>query len=572
MNLSLKIYFIFTLVFICVQSQTTKPALIECTTKDLVCPIPIAGVDPQPICAWFNSSETKCQNTACNQNIDMVCNACYLPGIIGYTLGKCPESDPIIDLPVTSFKCDEIRSASDVCATDATGIRVYEPVCAYYSCSKDPSYDGKCSQTFASKCLACQDENVIYVVTGECPEDPRIIIDPLPPIDLYPIDPLPPIEPISIIPFPISLPNPIHQCPTKICPRIWKPVCGWFDAGQIQCIKYPCAQTFSNSCLACKDPKVIGFTPGPCPTTPIVIADPVLAAVDVATTDAKAELIKIDTSVSPSITPFPVDYICTTALKTGICTKIYDPVCAIILDIAYCKSIGQATPCYLTYSNSCIACHDPKVHAFNYYLISNGKCPKAPASPYPSNMVRCIKKSCPRIYAPVCAIQLPCSKTYSNSCFACLNGNTLGYTNGPCPHTLPILDSFDKYTCLATDRFNDVSCNPVQGYNYVCAYLNYKCTYGQCTTYSVNRCEACHNAMVVSVTPGLCPNEQKWFKGVKSYVCKDEDRNTTSSCPDFDTGVCAIKTQGIGSYPNVCTACKDENVIEVFNKACPTIN
>lgn len=50
----------------------------------------------------------------------------------------------------------------------------------------------------------------------------------------------------------------------EACIEIYKPVCGWFDP-KIQCIKYPCAQTFSNSCFACSDEKVISWTEGKCP-------------------------------------------------------------------------------------------------------------------------------------------------------------------------------------------------------------------------------------------------------------------------------------------------------------------
>lgn len=555
MNLSVRIFLNLALVILYIQAQIKTP-LIECTVDDLVCVEPVAGVELQPVCAWFNPQETKCKNELCNDNVDFVCNACSLPGIIGYTLGKCPDSLPVKEPPtdIALDTCDDRKALATNC------LDIYAPVCAYFSCSKDAAFDAKCSQTYPNRCTACLDPNVIYIIPGECP-DVKIAIDP-----------------IIIDPLPISIVNPIHLCPSTLCPKIWKPVCGWFDASQIQCIKYPCAQTYANSCLACKDPKVIGFTPGPCPKGPPIIISPPIdkAAVSVsaALPDAKAAgLITIDVTVDASITPLPVDYLCTSALQTADCsTYKYDPVCGIILDINYCASIGQTTPCYLTYNNSCLACHDPKVHAYDYYLISTGKCPKAPPSPYPSNLIRCIKKLCPLIYAPVCAIQLPCSHTYSNSCFACLNSNTIGYTNGPCPNTLPILDPFDKYTCTAADRFSKILCQPTQSYNYVCAYLNYKCTYGQCTTYYANKCNACHNVAVVSVTPGLCPNEKKWFRGVKSYVCKDEDRDLAAPCPEFDIGVCAIMTQGIGSYPNVCTACKDPDVIEVFNKACPSVN
>ncbi len=52
---------------------------------------------------------------------------------------------------------------------------------------------------------------------------------------------------------------------TDFCIQIYKPVCGWFDPNKIQCIRYPCAQTFSNSCVACSNNDVLYWTEGECP-------------------------------------------------------------------------------------------------------------------------------------------------------------------------------------------------------------------------------------------------------------------------------------------------------------------
>ena len=48
------------------------------------------------------------------------------------------------------------------------------------------------------------------------------------------------------------------------CIELYKPVCGWFNQS-IQCIKYPCAATYSNECFACMDPRVEYWTEGECP-------------------------------------------------------------------------------------------------------------------------------------------------------------------------------------------------------------------------------------------------------------------------------------------------------------------
>lgn len=56
-----------------------------------------------------------------------------------------------------------------------------------------------------------------------------------------------------------------EQKKAEFCIEIYQPVCGWFDPEIIECIRYPCAQTFSNSCFACADEKVLYWTEGECP-------------------------------------------------------------------------------------------------------------------------------------------------------------------------------------------------------------------------------------------------------------------------------------------------------------------
>ncbi|MBX4196389.1 hypothetical protein KW805_02260 [Candidatus Pacearchaeota archaeon] len=61
-----------------------------------------------------------------------------------------------------------------------------------------------------------------------------------------------------------------HYCSLEsrendFCTQDYAPVCGWYDPQQIQCIKYPCAQTFSNQCFSCLDTRVAYWTQGECP-------------------------------------------------------------------------------------------------------------------------------------------------------------------------------------------------------------------------------------------------------------------------------------------------------------------
>lgn len=59
-----------------------------------------------------------------------------------------------------------------------------------------------------------------------------------------------------------------NYCPENrgngFCIELYKPVCGWFGKN-IQCIRYPCAQTYSNECFACNNEKVEYWTEGECP-------------------------------------------------------------------------------------------------------------------------------------------------------------------------------------------------------------------------------------------------------------------------------------------------------------------
>jgi len=50
----------------------------------------------------------------------------------------------------------------------------------------------------------------------------------------------------------------------QYCTQNYDPVCGWFSE-DIQCVQYPCASTYSNSCSACIDEKVDYWTEGECP-------------------------------------------------------------------------------------------------------------------------------------------------------------------------------------------------------------------------------------------------------------------------------------------------------------------
>ena len=49
------------------------------------------------------------------------------------------------------------------------------------------------------------------------------------------------------------------------CIEIYQPVCGWNNTEETKCTKFPCANTYSNSCFACMDENVLYYTEGICP-------------------------------------------------------------------------------------------------------------------------------------------------------------------------------------------------------------------------------------------------------------------------------------------------------------------
>ncbi|NCO11808.1 hypothetical protein CO038_03565 [Candidatus Pacearchaeota archaeon CG_4_9_14_0_2_um_filter_39_13] len=51
----------------------------------------------------------------------------------------------------------------------------------------------------------------------------------------------------------------------EACIEVYEPVCGWFNPEKVDCIKYPCAENFGNSCFSCSNPDVLYYTKGECP-------------------------------------------------------------------------------------------------------------------------------------------------------------------------------------------------------------------------------------------------------------------------------------------------------------------
>ncbi len=48
------------------------------------------------------------------------------------------------------------------------------------------------------------------------------------------------------------------------CIEVYEPVCGWFTNKPSDCNSIYCRESYANSCFACKDKRVIGYTKGNC--------------------------------------------------------------------------------------------------------------------------------------------------------------------------------------------------------------------------------------------------------------------------------------------------------------------
>ncbi|MFA5856180.1 MAG: Kazal-type serine protease inhibitor domain-containing protein [Candidatus Pacearchaeota archaeon] len=59
--------------------------------------------------------------------------------------------------------------------------------------------------------------------------------------------------------------NKAHLCSNNTLGCTTTNVCGWFNPQQIQCLKYPCANNYDNSCSACSNENVLYWTYGTCP-------------------------------------------------------------------------------------------------------------------------------------------------------------------------------------------------------------------------------------------------------------------------------------------------------------------
>ncbi len=82
-------------------------------------------------------------------------------------------------------------------------------------------------------------------------------------------DPKPtPVDPTKRPPASDVAQRPCESPRPEVCAQVYDPVCAQRDNG-VRCVTTPCDSTdphpYPNACEACRDPKVVSFTPGPCP-------------------------------------------------------------------------------------------------------------------------------------------------------------------------------------------------------------------------------------------------------------------------------------------------------------------
>jgi len=221
----------------------------------------------------------------------------------------------------------------------------------------------------------------------------------------------------------------------------------------------------------------------------------------------------------------------------------------------------------IKFENIYDACKNPGIISFDLSfnplesLFENGS-----SSLYPDNLIIDNINNCLLDKKYVCGFDGDKFKTYDNTCFACLNKQILGYYEGECKDPNKIEDIFDEYFCVFSDRNNKDSskCNKyiTDSYPFVCGYSKYS----KMTIYYNTRLDACMNYSIYKVISGLCPHHEEYFKGIKSFSCKDLQ---IEKYLIKITAVCGISPEyGLQSSHSIRSACENGAIV-VYEKACP---
>ncbi|CAD8172662.1 unnamed protein product [Paramecium pentaurelia] len=294
---------------------------------------------------------------------------------------------------------EDIKCPVDI-DTTVSCTKEYKPVCGY---SSEDYQQG----TFENSCFACRTKNVIYYKPEPC------LVYSVPPDTSTSTN-------TNSNSSTVSSTNSIYKCDAPkvenpICPEFYKQTCGLFN-NNIQCIKAPCGQVFSNECFACANANVDTYFFGDCNELP------------------KEE---------PN-QPSESDYIKCSEPRPEMCTLLYSDTCAFTEFPCYSDSCMKLT------GSGCQACSDKSVVGYvqqacsKYQLIYQSNMADDQGketsdltnddTQYQCSLNR--PTSCDDVVNEVCASQkcndTICKKEYSNECQACLDSATTSYSKGKC--------------------------------------------------------------------------------------------------------------------------------------------
>lgn len=312
-----------------------------------------------PVCATKTDGTTQTYSNPCMACV-YINSVSYddAAGCDGTTVGA-PATDPAS--PPTSSMANPVFTTctrSNNPYVDACP-EIYNPVCARL---QDGTY-----RIFSNGCSACHNSQVTGYYPDECPPQPVVTL------------PQRPIQRPAIDPPRLSTPN-YKMCPTgsrnKSCNRMFVATCGFKYNGL--------PKDYSNTCMACADESVFGYTLGTC-------AD------------------QVKTCPTPRLD----------------CTVVKFPY--------YDSCAFEEGKAPATVSNN-LCCQDS-----TYTQVILGVCPEyAPARPSDQTFTKCNPTNrspvCTLIYNPVCAVlNGNIRQTFSSPCLACNRPNVIGYYPKPCP-------------------------------------------------------------------------------------------------------------------------------------------
>jgi len=358
----------------------------------------------------------------------------------------------------------------------------FQQVCATYS-QNCPNND--CKQTVENECVACSNPDIHTYTPKACPPDP-VQCDP---------------------------DNRPDSCDENV-----EPVCG----SKANCVS-SCQVSFRNKCHACKNPQIVAYLPGTCPSetfpsSPIKFCEP-----EKETTENNA-----------------IDFVCSYFKN--------------------CISEG----CSITSLNSKTACSNPLI---DYY--TSGKCQddfqitQQSVSTCESHQSTA---SCGNAFEPVCAHfddstgPNTATKTFMNKCLACANTNIQYIVSGACKNEQILMESF----CDVDNR--PMMC-PIEG-NSVCG-RKIDCKEGDCYETFSSDCFACGKDYIFSYFPGECSQQ-----GAQSQKIFCDPQNRPHSCSEEPLKqVCGVYSAVVNSaksktFDTSCAACQNTQVQYYLTESC----